>query len=281
MHIEARRPQFLTGLLTSAVMAFTPQTASAESQACKFVPLAQGIVDLIPDVIGDCLENVSIYKSQPTTNGTIVFKGKYPLFTDGYRTYAKGPEGLQDRFNEDPLFDWEEKVDPYSNWGLNAKQNLQRAIVLACDTMPKLCILVIEGAPKFEDFSEEINNNRLSNNAYGYIRPSEKNIPIHINAGIGYFPTDFVAGALIHEATHREDYKKYFLINTTDKSDFCFQSEENAYTNQVIFWELLYPDEKPTTRPGDSEFLKLITTYHKNGDLGVRSNPNYIEQCAA
>jgi hypothetical protein len=67
----------------------------------------------IPDVVGDCLENERVNPEngdtlQRTTGGLLVWRkaDKATAFTDGSRTWARGPTGVQVR-NNDERFPWE------------------------------------------------------------------------------------------------------------------------------------------------------------------------------
>ena len=69
--------------------------------------------DLIPDVVGDCLDNEQHNRDsgmtlQTTTNGQLIWRkaDNWTGFTDGERTWINGPEGLQQRLNSE-RFDWE------------------------------------------------------------------------------------------------------------------------------------------------------------------------------
>lgn len=67
----------------------------------------------IPDVVGDCIENAHFNPDngdtlQRTTGGLMVWRhaDRSAAFTDGQRTWAKGPNGLESRAN-DERFEWE------------------------------------------------------------------------------------------------------------------------------------------------------------------------------
>ena len=98
-----------------------PRTADLVVQAlgepaapgCRFVLGFQALHDLIPDVVGDCLEDehfdlASGNTIQTTTNGLLVYRAadNWTAFTDGATTWINGPFGLQSRPN-DARFEWE------------------------------------------------------------------------------------------------------------------------------------------------------------------------------
>ncbi len=95
----------LVGLLFS----FQPVVA----QDCSFQLGFKTLRDLIPDVVGDCLENERHSPEtgmtlQTTTSGQLIWHkaDNWTGFTDGARTWINGPEGLQQRLNNE-RFDWE------------------------------------------------------------------------------------------------------------------------------------------------------------------------------
>ena len=83
------------------------------AQDCSFQLGFKTLRDLIPDVVGDCLENEQHdaetgVTRQATTNGRLIWRkaDNWTGFTDGERTWINGPEGLQQRLNSE-RFDWE------------------------------------------------------------------------------------------------------------------------------------------------------------------------------
>jgi hypothetical protein len=69
--------------------------------------------DLIPDVVGDCLDDERHDPSngdalQDTTNGLLVWRktDNWTAFTEGFRTWVNGPLGLQQRLNQERFW-WE------------------------------------------------------------------------------------------------------------------------------------------------------------------------------
>ena len=97
------------------VLSAAPTAAAAE---CEFVLGFATLKTLIKlsegqDKVGDCLENERFDPMrgealQQTTGGLLVWHqaGNWTAFTDGYRTWIIGPDGLQSRLNTEQL-DWE------------------------------------------------------------------------------------------------------------------------------------------------------------------------------
>ncbi|MGH2353999.1 MAG: DUF4232 domain-containing protein [Chloroflexota bacterium] len=88
-----------------------PQTVRA--QQCRFVLGFAVLHSVIPNIVGECLENehhnpVNGDALQRTTNGLLVWRkaDNFTAFTDGYRTWILGPFGLQQRLNSQRFF-WE------------------------------------------------------------------------------------------------------------------------------------------------------------------------------
>ena len=89
--------------------AYTPPT----SPACRFVLGFAALHDAIPSIVGDCLEDEQHNAAngdglQHTTNGLLVWRkaDSFTAFTDGYRTWVDGPNGVQERLNTQ-RFGWE------------------------------------------------------------------------------------------------------------------------------------------------------------------------------
>ncbi|MCL4370596.1 MAG: hypothetical protein M1380_06780 [Chloroflexi bacterium] len=73
----------------------------------------KGLADLIPQLVGSPLEEeqrnpLNGDALQRTTTGLMVWRkaDNWTAFTDGSRSWIRGPQGLQSRGNEE-LFDWE------------------------------------------------------------------------------------------------------------------------------------------------------------------------------
>lgn len=102
-------------LVTGAVTIARAQ-ASAPSQAkYEFTLGFKSLAGLIPDVVGDPLENEHYGASgdslQQTTGGLMAWRkaDNWTGFTDGARSWINGPLGLQERSNNE-RFDWERQA---------------------------------------------------------------------------------------------------------------------------------------------------------------------------
>ncbi len=80
---------------------------------CQFILGFKTLADLIPNVVGQCLEDERHNPEngdglQQTTGGLLVWRkaDNWTAFTDGHRTWVNGPFGLQQRLNAE-RFPWE------------------------------------------------------------------------------------------------------------------------------------------------------------------------------
>jgi hypothetical protein len=103
------RATLLVVLLLPA-LGYTSATSAAD---CQFVLGFQTLHDLIPQIVGECLEDehydpVNGDGLQATTNGLLVWRkaDNSAAFTNGARTWVNGPFGLQTRLNLE-RFSWE------------------------------------------------------------------------------------------------------------------------------------------------------------------------------
>jgi hypothetical protein len=101
-----------TVLSAVLVLAMSPASISAGAD-CQFVLGFRALHDLIPQIVGDCLENEHTdpftgNSLQSTTNGLLVWRkaDNSTAFTNGQRTEVLGPFGLQTRLNTE-RFSWE------------------------------------------------------------------------------------------------------------------------------------------------------------------------------
>lgn len=104
--------RFLTfGVTFTFAITFLATTALAQTNP-EFKLGFKALAEQIPDIIGQPLENESYGSNgdslQRTTNGLLVWRkaDNWTAFTDGYRSWVSGPNGLQERHN-DQRFDWE------------------------------------------------------------------------------------------------------------------------------------------------------------------------------
>jgi cytochrome c len=102
----------LAGLIALVFSSGLSGRAAADSD-CRFVLGFAGLQALIPDAVGQCLEDeqhdpADAITRQPTTGGVLTWHkaSNWTGFTDGYSTWVNGPFGLQKRLAIE-RFDWE------------------------------------------------------------------------------------------------------------------------------------------------------------------------------
>lgn len=85
---------------------------ASASSACEFRLGFKTLHDLLPAQVGECLQDESYNgigdSVQLTTGGLLVWRrlDDWTAFTDGYRTWLNGPQGLESRLNTE-RFPWE------------------------------------------------------------------------------------------------------------------------------------------------------------------------------
>lgn len=99
-------------------LALLSATSVAASVDCQFVLGFKTLRDLVGhETVGECLENEHHNANgdsvQHTTRGLLVWRKQdnWTAFTDGYRTWINGPNGLQQRLNSE-RFPWEYDYAP-------------------------------------------------------------------------------------------------------------------------------------------------------------------------
>ena len=132
--MDGRRAQVGTSLrrlpLVAAIASLIPSlllstpAATEAGDGCRFKLGFETLHDLIPDVVGDCLDDEGHNPAngdglQHTTawhgsGGLLVWRkaDNWTAFTDGATTWINGPFGLASRPNAGPLFPWEAAAPP-------------------------------------------------------------------------------------------------------------------------------------------------------------------------
>lgn len=109
----------LTNLVVAAIVFIALLPGPVDAASCQFVLGFKTLHDLIPGIVGDCVENehhnpVNGDGLQMTTGvnnagGLLVWRksDNFTAFTDGYHSWINGPFGLQQRLNNQRYF-WEQ-----------------------------------------------------------------------------------------------------------------------------------------------------------------------------
>lgn len=107
------RHRILTVALLAAMVLGILPAYSASADSCQFVLGFATLHDMIPQIVGNCLENEHHNPEngdglQATTHGLMVWRkaDNFTAFTDGFRSWVNGPYGLQERLNSQRFF-WE------------------------------------------------------------------------------------------------------------------------------------------------------------------------------
>ncbi len=108
------KPVLTALILVSALFLAAAGTVSAQSGP-EFKLGFKALAEQIPDTVGRPLENEHYAANgdslQQTTNGLLVWRkvDNWTGFTDGYRTWTSGPNGLESRLNTERL-PWERRA---------------------------------------------------------------------------------------------------------------------------------------------------------------------------
>jgi hypothetical protein len=103
----------LLGALLLSLLIGNPRPIHAQA-GCTFTLGFKALRDLIPGVVGECLENEHFEAAtgnaqQATSGGLLVWRkaDNWTAFTNGATTWLNGPTGLVSRLNDGPKFAWE------------------------------------------------------------------------------------------------------------------------------------------------------------------------------
>jgi hypothetical protein len=104
-------------LAAATMIVATALQAGAQGTGCYFQLGFANLAKQIPDAVGKCTANERFNPAngnaeQPTDRGLLVWRkaDNWTAYTDGYRTWLAGPNGLQDRLNDAPRFEWEQDI---------------------------------------------------------------------------------------------------------------------------------------------------------------------------
>lgn len=119
MHRNVRplRATIAAVLALAGTLASSAAMAQAQTTPCHFQLGFQALHDAVPDAVGQCLENEHYNaigdSNQLTTGGLLAWRkaDNWTAFTDGYRTWVNGPDGVQQRLNTE-RYPWEHDLQP-------------------------------------------------------------------------------------------------------------------------------------------------------------------------
>lgn len=113
MKTRRARRMVIAAVAALAIAGVTAVPALAQAPGCQFILGFETLRNLIgPAIVGQCLEDQRFAANgdaqQQTTGGLMAWRkaDNWTAFTDGYRTWLNGPNGLQSRLNTE-RFAWE------------------------------------------------------------------------------------------------------------------------------------------------------------------------------
>ena len=113
----SRRPLLLLSALLLLFQGLLLAPPAAAQPRCTYALGFKALHDLIPRLVGDCLEDehhnpLNGDGLQQTTGGLLVWRkaDNWTAFTNGSTTWINGPQGLASRPNAGPFFPWEEQT---------------------------------------------------------------------------------------------------------------------------------------------------------------------------
>ncbi len=151
----------LTVLFALALFFLLPMpTIAAE---CQFVLGFKTLRDLIGhDIVGECLEDqryaANGNSEQQTTGGLLVWRKADNLtaFTDGYRTWINGPNGLEQRLNTERL-PWEVVKNPAVDAALASLRRSDPQAAAAIEALPWVRDGIRSSSPLNREYEFELN----------------------------------------------------------------------------------------------------------------------------
>jgi hypothetical protein len=111
--------RFLIALGLAGSLAAPAASIHAAGPSCQYVLGFATLASMIPEQAGQCADNEFFNpqngdeEQRTSTGGLLVWRkaDNWTAFTDGYRTWINGPEGLQERLNTERL-SWEPAAPP-------------------------------------------------------------------------------------------------------------------------------------------------------------------------
>ena len=110
--------RWLVVVIAVALLATVTAVPPASADSCSFVLGFGALEQMIQQQVGQCLEDEQHNPAngdglQHTTGGLLVWRkaDNWTAFTDGYRTWLNGPQGVQQRLNTE-RFAWESDAAP-------------------------------------------------------------------------------------------------------------------------------------------------------------------------
>ena len=151
----------IEALLALALFLLLP--ASAAAADCQFVLGFATLRDLIGhEIVGECLEDqryaANGNSEQQTTGGLLVWRkaDNRTAFTDGYRTWINGPNGLEQRLNTERL-PWEVVTNPVVDAALASLRRSDPQAAAAIEALPWVRDGIRSLSPLNREYEFELN----------------------------------------------------------------------------------------------------------------------------
>jgi hypothetical protein len=150
----SRRRAALAAILFSAAAAVVPAAVAAQTAPCRFVlGFAELRAAVGADLVGACLEDEHHNPAngdtlQRTASGLLVWRksDNFTAFTDGHRTWVRGPFGVQARLNGE-RFPWE-RDPPLAGGTIERPAPIEEAQVVPVAGQPgSYALSVVFGLP--------------------------------------------------------------------------------------------------------------------------------------
>ena len=268
---------------------FTAGSVSAQGQhGCQFVRGFKTLRDLVGShIVGECLENEHYNaigdSNQRTTGGLLAWRkaDNWTAFTDGYRTWINGPNGLVQRLNTE-RFEWEADYAPGGEIAtptptpvppptptpkptptlrptprpkptttpVPIEARLQQALDLIASTGDSV------GASAVAHIQDNHVSVVFANIAdVAHYNPNTNSIVF--NEGMRSQPLEVLAYILVHERVHSAN-------PWTERGEECFSAEFIAEVVAVVWWKAAYGENghpNPANNAWIGYFNYLLSLY--------------------
>ena len=260
-------------LLIAAFVATPAQAANPSSPLradCQFVLGFKTLRDLIGhEIVGECLENEHYNATgdsvQQTTGGLLVWRkaDNWTAFTDGYRTWINGPNGLEQRLNTE-RFEWEPDYAPSGGIAGPSADPLIASVLQVMRTTPS-------GEETYQWYVS--NDVRI---AFGVLEEgvgsSSSDSEIILNSDeYGSSSLDEIAAALVANARSRR----------SDTAEDCLESIVQGRTARAQWWLERFGTYGKRNPTQSEEWINNDLARHLAGNLDnwIRSGDGFRSFC--
>ena len=272
----------------------------SQATDCQFILGFQTLRDLVGhDVVGECLENEHHSANgdnvQQTTGGLLVWRkaDNWTAFTDGYRTWINGPNGLQQRLNTE-RFAWEPDYAP--GGGIATPTPTPTPVATPTPRPPVMddgLGYVVEvmsstsiGKTLFTWLSEAspslVYGTVPDGWASVYFDPPRNEIVV--SEALRNESPDVQAASIAWQTVIAFNAKRYGLKHVRWHSGLnCLDEMVEAGSLMAQWWvEKFGPDGLQNASTGAENWINEQAQLHQNQTLGayVRSHPGYRARCA-